>query len=163
MAVAEITAEVEGCVAGSPRYVYDFFREVDVTRILTGRGPLPAVVSVVDPIGRWDAPGQERTLHLADGSSLRERLTTLDPPRSFEYDIDRISGPLGRLVSGFSGRWSFEPSPDDPTGEATLARWHYRFEPHGWLAWPPSFFIVRALWQPYMGKVLERTKALAEQ
>jgi len=109
VAVSGIVAQVSGPVDGRPQDVYDFFREVDVTRILTGRGPLPAVVSVDDPSCPWDAPSQVRSLELADGNSLRERLTALNPPHSFSYDIDRITGPLGKLVQGMSGRWSFEP------------------------------------------------------
>jgi len=113
MTESGITAEVAGCVAGPPELVYELFRDMDVTTILTGFGPLPAVRSVTNPTGRWDQPGHERTLRLADGSSLRERMTVVDAPRSFSYELDRITGPLRHLVRVFSGRWSFEPEPGD--------------------------------------------------
>jgi hypothetical protein len=161
--VSGITAEVKGRVQASPREVFDFFREVDVTRILTGRGPLPAVRAVNNPSERWNEVGQERTFELADGSSLRERMTEVVAPKTFAYEIDEITGPLRRLVSTFSGRWSFSSEPADGEGEATLAHWHYVFTPHSRWTRPPTFVIVRALWQPYMGQVLRRTAELAHQ
>jgi hypothetical protein len=163
VAVSGIVAQVSGPVDGRPQDVYDFFREVDVTRILTGRGPLPAVVSVDDPSCPWDAPSQVRSLELADGNSLRERLTALNPPHSFSYDIDRITGPLGKLVQGMSGRWSFEPVEEGGSEGPTRAHWHYVFAPSSWLTWLPSWLIIRLLWQPYMGAVLARTTELAER
>jgi hypothetical protein len=165
VSVARIAAQVSGRVHAPQQNVYDFFLEVDVTRILTGRGILSAVVSVDDPIGRWDAPGQMRMLHLEDGSSLRERLTRVDAPMGFAYEIDRITGPLGRLVETFSGRWSFEPEQRVEAGSdvTTTAHWHYTFAPRTWLAWTPAFVIVRGLWQPYMARVLARATELAEQ
>jgi hypothetical protein len=158
-----IVAQVSGRVNGRQQDVYDFFREVDVTLILTGRGPLPAVVSVDDPSCPWDASGQARSLELADGNSLRERLTALEAPHSFSYDIDRITGPLGKLVLGMSGRWSFEPWEGAGAEGPTRAHWHYVFAPSSWLTWLPSWLIIRLLWQPYMGAVLARTTDLAER
>lgn len=153
MAVPSIHAEMSGRVAGTRQEVFDFLREVDVTTVLTGYGPLPAVRSVSNPGGAWDRAGQERILHLSDGSSLRERLTHVDPPLSFAYDIDQITGPVRHLVRGFAGRWSCELEGEDAV---TRARWHYVFEPRSWLTWPASMLVVRLLWQPYMGRVLER-------
>jgi len=160
--VAGITAEASGPVRGGVQPVYDFFREVDVTRILTGRGPLPAVVGVEDPVGHWDAPGLHRMLRLSDGNTLRERLTNVEPPRTFAYEIEEITGPLGRLVVGMSGRWSFEPAPQAGGEGPTLAHWHYVFTPRSWLTWLPCLLIIKLLWQPYMAAVLAAATRLAE-
>jgi hypothetical protein len=158
-----VTAEVSGHVAGSPEAVFELFQAIDVTTILTGFGPLPAVASVTNPTGRWDEPGQERTLHLADGSSLCERMTAVDPARSFSYELDQISGPLRHLVRVFSGCWSFEPAAGDRSRGFTRAHWRYVFEPHSWITWPATVFIVKCLWQPYMRRVLARASAQARE
>jgi hypothetical protein len=158
-----IAAEVSGRVEGRSPDVFDFFREVDLPRILTGLGPLPAVVSVDNPGDRWDEPGQRRTLHLADGSSLRETMTEVWAPSTFAYEIEELTGPLLILVGRISGRWFFESGASEAETGSTAVRWHYIFEPHSWLTWLPSFLIVRLLWQPYMGRVLARTTMLANR
>ena len=159
MAVPGITTEVSGRVAGQPEAVCNFFRELDVTTILTGRGPLPAVRSVENAGGHWNAPGQQRHLQLSDGSSLRERLTHVDTPHGFAYELDEITGPLRHLVRRFSGHWSFET--DSTSEESTHASWQYVFEPRSWITWLPSALIVHVLWTPYLRSALARASQQA--
>lgn len=156
-----LIAETSGLVVGEPDAVYGCFREIDLTMILTGLGPLPAVVSVDASSDRWDTPGQERVLRLADGNSLREIMREVDWPSGFSYDIDSITGPLGRLVTGMSGRWSFESVGTHAAVPQTRARWRYEFTLRSRWAWPPSALIVKFLWRPYMGQVLARAAAQA--
>lgn len=158
--MASIEVSARGRVATEQASAFEFFRDVDLTSILTGMGPFAAVVSVESPSGRWDESGLERTLHLADGQSLRERLTVLDAPHCFDYEIDRITGPLGRLVTGMSGRWSFESGGPGEPG-STLICWRYVFHSSSRPAWLLSWPIVRGLWQRYMQQVLDRTAAAA--
>jgi Polyketide cyclase / dehydrase and lipid transport len=46
-------------------------------------GPIPPIKAVVDQTGDWDAVGKTRTVVLTGGGSMREQLTSYDPPRSF--------------------------------------------------------------------------------
>ena len=156
MAVIEVSAV--GRVSIAQASAFEFFRDVDLASILTGMGPFAAVIAVESSAGRWDTPGLERTLRLADGRSLREQLTKIDAPGSFAYEIDRITGPLGWLVTGMSGRWSFER---DGEGQ-TIARWNYAFRIRSKLAWLLAWPVLRVLWRRYMQQVLSRTARLAE-
>ena len=57
-------------------------------------GPIPPIKEVRDQTGAWDAAGQTRTVFLAGGGSMREELTSVDPPRSFGYLLTKIRGPM---------------------------------------------------------------------
>src|SRR3954470_23277454 len=71
---------------------------------------LPPIREVRDQDGEWGTVGQTRTIVLADRSSMRETLTSLDRPASFGYRIDRLPGPLRPLASSVNGRWTFAGS-----------------------------------------------------
>src|SRR6201746_2072498 len=45
-------------------------------------GPIPPIKAVVDQTGDWDAIGKTRTVVLTGGGSMREQITSHDPPRS---------------------------------------------------------------------------------
>src|SRR3979411_2044992 len=50
-------------------------------------GPIPPIKAVNDQTGDWDAIGKTRTVVLTGGGSMREELTSFDPPRSFGYTL----------------------------------------------------------------------------
>src|SRR5690348_12496731 len=65
-------------------------------------GPIPPIKDVRDQTGAWDAAGQSRTVVLV-GGSMREQLTGVDPPRSFDYRLSEIKGPMAALIESVSG------------------------------------------------------------
>ncbi len=122
----------------------------DLTRHFTGMGPLvPAITSVTDQTGDWDEAGQSRTIHLADGSSVSERIDAVDRPHTFNYTVGPFSGPIGKLVEHASGEFVFEE-----LGGGTSVRWSYDWKPK-----PGARVIVlllARLWNAYAKRVLAR-------
>lgn len=83
-------------------------------------GPIPPIKEVREQTGEWDAAGQTRTVLLAGGGSMREELTSVDPPRSFGYLLTEVRGPMTVLVDRVAGQWMFTPA--DGGSEVTW-RW----------------------------------------
>lgn len=84
-------------------------------------GVLPAITSAdgfTDPWG--SAVGQSRTIHTADGGSMKETLLQVDAPRSFSYQLGSIKGPMVALAASVEGRWSFET-----VGTGTRVTWSW--------------------------------------
>jgi hypothetical protein len=73
-------------------------------------GVFPPVKQVHDQTGGWDVAGQTRTVLLAGGASMREELTSVEPPRAFGYRLTTITGPLALLVDHVVGEWTFKPA-----------------------------------------------------
>ena len=129
---------------------------IDLTRIFTGFGPLPAVVGTRGQTGAWDRVGASRTVLLGDGSEAREELTAYDAPAHFAYRLSGFTGPLRLLVEGVDGAWWFAPAGGGGTG----VRWTYAFRPR-----PGRRLLVRVvvapLWRAYAQRVLARATAAA--
>ena len=111
-------------------------------------GPIPPVKEVREQSGPWDAAGQTRTVRLADGASMREELTGVDPPRSFGYRLTKISGPMALLVDYVVGEWIFAPS-----AGGTEITWRWDIHPKSPLtAWALPLFGM--LWKGYARRAL---------
>lgn len=156
-----IVAEVEGGVNADLATSFHSFAPIDLTKILRGYGPLPAVAAVVDQRGGWDEAGQSRTVRLADGSQMREELTLVEAPHHFAYRIDGFTGPFRHLVREMRGGWWFDALPVN-AGEAprSRARWRYEFECTAGWSHLASLPIVRFLWTPYMARALAAATAI---
>ena len=116
-------------------------------------GPLPPVSSVDGP-EPWGTPGQTRTVHTADGGSVREELLTVDRPVEFTYQLSQITGPLRHLVSAVDGGWRF-----DPVGTGTRVEWRWGIHPTsrlGQFALP----MLGKLWRGYARRSLDRLDGL---
>ena len=96
-------------------------------------GPIPPIKAVVDQAGDWDAVGKTRTVVLTGGGSMREQLTSYDPPRSFGYTLSDVKGPMAPMVARVEGLWSFEP-----VGTGTKVTWR-------WTIYPRSAFTARGV------------------
>lgn len=103
--------------------------------------------------GSWGTPGQTRVIRLADGGSMQETLTRVDPPHSFGYSISGIRGPLQPLVPSAEGEWSFEPA---GTGTRITWSWLVTPTPLGGVAMP----VFRAMWNGYARPALEEIERL---
>ena len=139
--------------------VFDVVAAEDVLpKVLTGYGPLPAVVATSDTTGPWDRPGSARVVHLADGSTLREQVTAYRRPGYFSYRVWAFDNPvINSLASGGRGEWIFT---DVPGG--THVRWTYAFKRRSVLAGVPLSLVIHTLWRGYMDVCLANTRRLLD-
>ena len=111
-------------------------------------GPIPPVREVRDQTGAWDAAGQTRTVQLAGGATMREELTSVQPPQSFGYRLTNIGGPMALLVDHVVGEWAFTPAPG-----GTEITWRWDIIPRSPLtSWAVPVF--GRLWRGYARKAL---------
>jgi len=101
----DVAVTLERFIAGDIQAVFDFVAAQDVLpKILTRYGLVPGVASTSDVSGPWDQPGSTRTVHLLDGSTLREGLTHHARPTYFAYRISEPSFSLKHLMSHARGQ-----------------------------------------------------------
>ena len=116
-------------------------------------GPIPPVAEVREQHGEWGTAGQTRVVAFTGAGSMREELTSVDPPRSFGYSITGISGPLGLLVGSAEGEWTFTPS-----GSATTVTWHWNIHAASALT-APLLPVLGTAWKGYARQALEQLSA----
>lgn len=156
-----VVAEVRGQIPAPIETVFDVFAPIDLTTILKGYGPLPAVAAVEDQTADWSGIGESRIIRLVDGSAMLETLTAVDRPHHFAYTITELTSVLRYLVSRFHGAWFFEEATGEGGAPIVNARWRYEFVPRSFLTRPPAWVVVRRYWQPYMAIALELASAQA--
>ncbi|MES1212791.1 MAG: SRPBCC family protein [Leifsonia sp.] len=141
-------ATVQGIASADPARTFDILTPSDPVRFYPRFRVIPAVTSVTDQTGAWDAVGQTRTLHLSDGSSVVETTTEVQRPGLFAYRLTDFTKVFGPLVDHALAEWRFDP---DTAG--TRITWTYTFfgrTGRGWIVG----LIVRLAWAAYMRKVL---------
>jgi hypothetical protein len=117
-------------------------------------GPFPPIKEVREQTGAWDAVGQTRLVRLAGGASMREELTSVDPPRSFGYRLSQVTGPMALLVDHVLGEWIFAPA-----GGGTDITWRWDIHPRSPLtAWALPLF--GTMWKSYARRALCDLSAL---
>jgi hypothetical protein len=159
----EVEVQVEGSVAAPIETVFDVFVPIDLTTIMTGYGPLPAVTAVEEQVGGWDAAGQTRVIRLADGSSMHEALTRVERPSHFAYQIGELTSPLRHLTSGMRGAWWFDEARESrPEAPVTHVRWRYVYEMRSSLTRPLGALIIGQPWRRYMKRALALASEQAE-
>lgn len=117
-------------------------------------GPFPPVREVRDQPPSWGAVGQTRTVVTADGGSVHEELTVVEPPHGFGYRLDRITGPMKPLVGRIDGSWAFEP-----VGTGVRITWSWAIQPRSRAA-TLALPVVARLWPAYAARVLEQIESL---
>ena len=137
--------------------LFAWFIPVELSRILLGYGPIPAVVSTSDQTGPWDHVGSRRMVHLADGSTAREEVTECVGPQLFGYRVAEFSGPVRFLAREARGRWHFEPAGP----HATDVTWTYSFVARSTPAAFAMAPMVRLAWRGFMRRGLEEVSRLA--
>lgn len=136
----------------APRPAFEAGVRIDLTRIFTGFGPLPAVVGIRDQTGSWDHVGVSRRPVLSDGTTAFERVTRYEPGSYFAYEVSGFTNALGRFVTGAVGSWAFEPTADG----GTAIEWTYAFRPRR-LRRAVVRLVVAPVWGLYMRRVLDAT------
>jgi len=127
---------------------YEILTPSDPSRFYPSFRVIPAVGSVTDQSGPWDAVGQTRTLHLSDRSTVVETITDVERPDFFAYELTRFTRLFGRLVDHARAEWRFEP-----VGAGTRIRWSYTFVGRPGRGWIVAM-IVRLVWAAYMRRVI---------
>ena len=157
----DIAITREALIPGSIDAVFAFIAAEDVLpKVLTGYGPLPAVMSTSDHTAAWDQPGAARVIHLADGSTVREQVTQHQAPDYFAYRVWDFGNPLIRaLAQGARGEWTFTAT-EQGSRTATQVVWTYRFRAKNRLAALPLAGIVHIFWRGYMDVCLENSRRI---
>ncbi len=114
-------------------------------------GPIPAVREVTDQEGDWGTVGQSRTIRTADGGSMREELTSVEPPQLLGYTISEVTGPMKLLVSRRSRAGGRSSRPAPGSGSPGRGRVH----PASQLA-EVAMPLFGWLWKGYARQALER-------
>lgn len=117
-------------------------------------GPIPPIKATRGQTGDWDGVGQSRTVLLTGGGSMREELTSYDPPRSFGYTLSQVKGPLAPLVDHVDGLWLFAP-----IGTGTQVTWRWAIHPRSAPA-APALPVFGRLWKGYARQSLEELSNL---
>lgn len=157
MQIHEVAITRKAIITGKPEAVFSFIAAEDVLpKVLTGYGPLPAVIGTSENTGPWTVPGSARRIHLADGTTVREQITHYEPSTHFAYKVWDFGNPLIRsLAIGARGEWTFTPVPG-----GTLVTWTYTFSAKNAVTALPLSGITQILWRGYMDVCLENTKRL---
>ncbi len=141
-------------VAAPPQRTYDELFAAPLEEIFSRRRLFIPPVRETRPVSaRYAEPGDARTLVLADGGTMLETLTEVDPPRGFGYTLTELTGPLRPLARRVEGRWRVEP---DGAGSRVTWSWtvHPRL-PAGPLALP----VFGLVWPGYAARALEQVDA----
>lgn len=117
-------------------------------------GALGPVRGVRGQTGAWGRVGQTRVIELADGGTLTEELTTVEPHREFTYRIADVTGPMRALVTSLDGRWSFEPA-----GTGARITWAWTVHPASSLA-GLAMPVFGRLWRGYARQAMEEIETL---
>ena len=156
-----IVIEVQGEVPAPIETVFDVFMPIDLTTIMLGYGPLPAVSAIEDQSGAWDSVGESRIVRLADGHGMLETLTRVDRPKGFAYTLSSLTNVLRLLVHRFHGTWAFEDISLETEPSVVRATWRYEFDVRSRITRPIAWLILTRFWRPYMEGALERASAQA--
>jgi Polyketide cyclase / dehydrase and lipid transport len=153
----EVSITRQAVLPGTPDIVFKFIAAEDVLpKVLTGYGPLPAVIKTSENTGPWTAPGSARLIHLADNTTVREQVTHFEPSSFFAYRVWEFGNPIVRsLSSGARGEWTFSAAPG-----GTLVTWTYTFTAKNAVTAVPLSAITQILWRGYMDVCLENSKRL---
>ena len=155
---AEMTYEIKVTrqlfVPKKPDEVFKFIAAEDVLpKVLTGYGPLPAVIKTSGNTGPWDVVGSSRVVHLADKTTVREQLTHYNYSEYFAYKIWDFGNPIVKtLATGGRGEWTFIAAEG-----GTQVTWTYTFVAKNGLTAIPMSGIAQILWRGYMDVCLENT------
>ncbi|MEB4211962.1 SRPBCC family protein [Mycobacterium sp. 94-17] len=116
-------------------------------------GPFPPIREVREQTGAWDAVGQTRVVHLVGGATMREELTSVDPPHSFGYRLREFTGPMALLIDHVIGEWTFAPA-----GSGTDITWRWDIYPRSALtAW--ALPLLGRAWKGYARRALRDLSA----
>jgi hypothetical protein len=139
--------------------VYDWFCDLDISRVLNGYGPLPGVDRTTDQCGNWTTPGQTRKLQMTGNIQAEQKILIAQRPHFFAYRVRDFTHILDLMAHGAEARWWFEPASD---GTMTLT-WTYTFWPRSIIGKLGIYPVIRTIWHRYMVVTIRAMRDLAEQ
>ena len=117
-------------------------------------GPIPPVAEVREQEGEWGTPGQIRVVAFKGPGEMREKLISVDPPRSFGYRLSEVTGPMALLVDHIIGEWIFAPA-----AAGTEITWRWDIRPRSAMtAW--ALPLLGSMWKSYARRALRDLSAL---
>lgn len=154
-----VSATVAIDVYAQPSDVFDWFVRMDISRVLNGYGPLPAVEQTIGQSGSWTTPGETRHLRMSRGITARQEILVSEPPGFFAYRVSGFTHILDLMAAGAEARWWFDSLP----GGHTCLTWRYTFWPRSVVGKLAMYPVIRTLWSWYMRQTIRLMKQLAER
>jgi hypothetical protein len=161
--MAEVATTVVSVIAAprTPFYAWlvpgVFYDQLDT--VLRDAAFMPGVSNTTGTTGPWDRPGSTRVVHLTDGTSCRETVTSATAPDYFAYKLTEFSNPIIRfLVKEARGQWWFTDS-----GTGLQAKWTYTAETKNAFGVVLVAPVIKILWKRYMQAAMKVTKDRAER
>src|SRR6188768_2575215 len=125
MLMSKVSTTVEAVIAAPRTAFYAwlvpgvFSNQLET--VLRDAAFLPGVSKTTGTTGPWDKAGSTRIVHLTDGTTVRETVTSATAPDYFAYRLTEFSSPMIRgLVKEARGQWWFTDS-----GSGLQAKWTY--------------------------------------
>jgi hypothetical protein len=161
--MAAVATTVVSSIAAQRKLFYTwlipgvFYNQLET--VLRDAAFLPGVASTTGTTGPWDKAGSTRIVHLTDGTTVRETVTTATAPDYFAYRLTEFSSPMIRaLVKEARGQWWFTDS-----GAGLQAKWTYTAESKHVLGALILLPVIKILWNRYMRAAMRVTKERAEK
>lgn len=158
----EVATTVVSTIAASRKPFYTwlvpgvFYSELET--VLRDAAFMPGVARTTDTTGPWDKVGSTRIVHLNDGTTVRETVTTATAPDYFAYRLTEFSSPMiRRIVKEARGQWWFTDN-----GSGIDAKWTYTAESKNFLGTLMLYPVIKILWHRYMQAAMKVTKERAE-
>jgi len=160
--MAEVATAVVSSIAAPRKPFYTwlvpgvFYDQLET--VLRDAAFFPGVSKTTDTTGPWDKAGSTRIVHLKNGMTVRETVTTATAPDYFAYRLTEFSSPMVRaLIKEGRGQWWFTDS-----GSGLQAKWTYTVEGRNILAALVLYPVVKIFWNRYMKAAMKVTKERAE-
>ena len=154
-----IKVTLESDIAAPADQIFAFtVANENLSKIMIGYGPLPAVKGTKLLVTPFEQIGGRRQVNLSDNSIAFEEITALDPPTHFAYRVWGYTNSMANLALEAHGEWWFEPR-----GTDTHITWQYTFTPKSALSKPVLRMIVNVFFRGYMQRGLDQIKAQVEQ
>jgi hypothetical protein len=161
--MAEVSTTVVSSIAAprAPFYAWlvpgVFYDQLET--VLRDAAFLPGVSKTTGTTGPWDKAGSTRIVHLTDGTSVRETVTTATTPDYFAYRLTEFSSRMIRMVvTEARGQWWFTDE-----GAGLKAKWTYTAESTNPLTAIVLYPVIKILWNRYMTAAMRVTKQRAEK
>jgi hypothetical protein len=160
--MAEVATTVVSLIAAPRKAFYAwlvpgvFYNQLET--VLRDAAFLPGVAKTTGTTGPWDKAGSTRMVHLTDGTTVRETVTSATAPDYFAYRLTEFSSPMIRmLVKEARGQWWFTDS-----GSGLQAKWTYTAVSRNVLGALVLLPVIKILWNRYMKAAMKVTKERAE-
>lgn len=144
------SVSLQATANASSTRAFEIIVPIDVTTIMPGYAPLPAVTGVEAQTGDWDAVGQTRVVRLADNTTAREEITLYEAPHRFGYTVSDWSGATRFLAREAKSEWRFSEIAEGQT----RVEWSYAFRPRSAWLLLPLLLIVQLPWRGAMKQAL---------